>query len=197
MKIKDFEIFLDEEVYKPREDSLLLVDVVENFLRKNKVKRILDVGTGTGIQALVASGFCKDVLAVDVNSRAIELAKRNAKLNNIKNIRFEVSDLFESVKGKFDLIIFNPPYLPVDDSIKGSEQWSCGENLELLKRFATDVKKHLKKDGTILIVISSLTGLEEVKKMFEEKGLKVEIVKTKKIPWETLYALEIVIKKKR
>ncbi|MCJ1888564.1 methyltransferase domain-containing protein, partial [Pseudomonas sp. LA21] len=64
----------------------------------------LDVGTGTGLIALLMARKAKRVLGVDVNPKAIELAKKNAELNGIANVEFRVSDLFENVSGKFDVI---------------------------------------------------------------------------------------------
>ncbi|MCD6477549.1 MAG: methyltransferase [Candidatus Aenigmarchaeota archaeon] len=191
MRFGALEILTNDEVYEPRGDSFLLAEFLEGM---KDLGDVLDMGTGSGIQALVASKNAKNVLGVDVNPEAVKLARKNAKINGIRNASFVVSDLFENVKEKFDLIIFNPPYLPVDDKIKGAEQWSCGKNLEIIKRFARDAKNHLKENGNILMVISSITGLKGVKKIFEEFEFKVEAVGKKKIPWETLYILEIKIK---
>ena len=99
---------------------------------------------------------------------------------------------FSAVEGFFDVIIFNAPYLPVSDSVEGSEQWSAGEKRELIERFAEGLGSHLKKSGYALLVISSLTGLEKTKKLFENKGFLVTLLKEKKIPWEKLYVLKII-----
>ena len=178
-------------VYEPREDSLLLAEVVE----KEAHGEVLDIGTGSGVQAFAASKKADAVLGVDVNRDAVNFTRTEAKKMGIKNVRFIRSDLFEKVKGKFDLIIFNPPYLPEEPGLfEGSEQWAGGKTgREVIERFANSVKKYLKPDGKILIVISSLTGLDEVKKIFQERGFSVKIVKEKKIPWEKLYVLEIRI----
>lgn len=192
MRIKNFEVKTHKNVYTPREDSLLLADVIWEF---NNVGEVLDMGTGSGIQALIISKKAEKVLGVDINPDAVKIAKENARINNVKNTDFIVSDLFDKVNNKFNLILFNAPYLPVEDKMKGAEQWSGGKTgRKVLERFAGDVKKYLKKDGIILIVISSLTGLEETKKLFNKYGFKVGVVRKKKIPWETLYVLEINIK---
>ena len=188
MRFGALEILTNEGVYEPREDSFLLAEVLEGM--KN-LGDVLDVGTGSGIQALVASKNAKNVLGVDINPEAEKLARKNAKNNGIKNIAYRESNLFENVNGKFDLIVFNPPYIPVDDKIKGAEQWSAGENLELIKRFVKNVKKHLKENGKILFLISSVTGLKEIEEFFKKQGFSIEVIKKKKIPWEMLYVLEI------
>ena len=181
----------NSKIYEPREDSSFLAEVVEKEARGE----VLDIGTGSGIQAFAASKKADAILGVDVNKDAVKFARSEAKKRGIENVRFIQSDLFEKVKGKFDLIIFNPPYLPEEPGLyEGSEQWAGGKTgREVIERFAGKVRKYLKKDGKILIVISSLTGLDEVKKIFQERGFSVKIVKEKKIPWEKLYVLEIRI----
>jgi len=184
MKITGFEMDT-EGVYEPREDSMLLAEVV----KEKAFGEVLDVGTGSGIQAITASSTAKGVKGVDISEKAVKTAKKNAETNKIKNVKFARSDLFGNVSGSFDVIIFNPPYLPVEGE---SEQWAGGENgREVIKEFASVVQDHLKPGGLILMVISSITGLEETKKIFMELGFSVEIARKKKIPWETLYVLEI------
>ena len=187
MKIPRFEL-KTEGVYEPREDSALLAEAVQ----EHSHGEILDMGTGSGIQALVASKKAQHVTAVDIKKETIETAKKNAYKKRVKNISFIQSDLFENVKGKFDLIIFNSPYLPSEDKIKGSEQWNGGKTgREVIKKFSEHLSDYLKENGKILLLISSLTGLEETKKIFKSKGFCVNIERKKKIPWETLYVLEI------
>lgn len=189
MKVKDLKLMSHEAVYQPREDSLLLADIVWDM---KSIGKVLDMGTGSGIQALLVSKKADEVLGVDINPKAIEIAKENAKINRSKNVDFLRSDLFEKVKGKFDLILFNPPYLPAEERIPGSEKWAGGRTgRQIIRRFAKKAKKYLRPSGKILMVISSLTGLEEVKRIFKKKGFKSKVIKKKKIPWETLYALEI------
>src|SRR3989338_8564059 len=99
-------------IYEPAEDSYLL----QSCIRQYAIGRVLDVGTGSGIQAITAASSpqVREVVAIDLNEEAIERLKEQ----NIPKIRPIVSDLFENVSGKFDLIIFNPPYLPQDEGIE-------------------------------------------------------------------------------
>ena len=91
-------------IYEPGEDSFLLAKYVEKFAKGN----VLDIGTGSGVQAENALKFSKDVLAVDIDKKAVSYVKK-------RGVKAKVSDLFSNVKGKFDLIIFNPPYLPDEE----------------------------------------------------------------------------------
>ena len=74
--------------------------------------RTLDLGTGCGIQALLAASHSSQVVALDRNPRALEFGRLNAALNNLSNIEFREGDLFEPVEGEtFDLIVTNPPFV--------------------------------------------------------------------------------------
>jgi len=141
-----------ESVYAPREDSFLLQKEVKRYIKLNKPKRVLDMGTGSGIQAITSKLMgVEEVLAVDINPKAVKLAKRNAKHNKV-DIEGYRSDLFSRVKGKFDLIIFNPPYLPVEPPV--DVQWSGGK--EFIEKFVQQAKLFLTDTGAILFVFSSV-----------------------------------------
>ena len=81
------------------------------FTIRRPVRRTLDLGTGTGIQAMLASRHSERVVAVDLNPRALRLAEFNAQLNGIENIEFVKGDLFEAAgKRRFNLVVCNPPF---------------------------------------------------------------------------------------
>lgn len=84
-------------------------------LHTTQIKKILDIGTGSGAIALsLAQKFPNaEIWAIDINQAALRLAKENAEFNNIKNVKFLLSDLFEKISNeKFDIIVSNPPYIP-------------------------------------------------------------------------------------
>jgi SAM-dependent methyltransferase len=85
---------------------------VDRLTIRRPVARTLDLGTGAGTQAFLAARHSDEVLAVDVNERALELAGLNAELNGIENVELRRGDWFEPVAGeRFDLIVSNPPYV--------------------------------------------------------------------------------------
>lgn len=186
---KGFKLKLHPQVYEPAEDTFLLA---ENL----KVKEgdiALDIGTGTGIIALLMAKKAEYVLGVDVNPIAIKLAKENAKINGIKNVEFRVSDLFENVEGKFDIITFNPPYLPGEDkelkepidlALIGGKR-----GREVLDKFIDQVIDYLKPNGIIQIVQSSITGVEDTIEKFTKLGFKVEITAKERYFFEEIVVI--------
>ena len=183
--LSNMKLEISPDVYEPLEDSMLIAESLEEKLKEKKYENILEIGCGSGLLSIVAAKHGK-VEAVDINPKAAELTRKNAELNNVK-INCHESDLFESVKGKFKLIIFNPPYLPDKDNIKGKEMWADDGTIS---KFIKQSRDFLEKNGEILMIISSLTGLENVKKEFEDNGFEINVIKKQKIPWEELMVLE-------
>lgn len=183
---KDIVIEVRPDVYEPREDSILIAEAIENEL-KNGEKKVLEIGCGSGLLSIIAAKRDCDVTSVDIDEKALECARDNAKTNNIR-INFLRSDIFSSVSGKFDLIIFNPPYLPEKIS-EFSRTWAGGENVEIITRFIKDAKSFLSPSGKVLIIISSLTGLEKILREFELCGFSPKVISERKVPWETLFVI--------
>jgi len=153
------ETLVMEDVYRPREDSYLLARHVRRLVHGE----VLDMGTGSGIQAFEAAvkPMVSRVVAVDVSPAALEEARRRAETGSVLGkIEFIKSDLFENVEGVFDWIVFNPPYLPGEGDADEAS-WVGGETgAETVRRFLQDAHKHLKECGTILMVYSDRSGLE-------------------------------------
>jgi release factor glutamine methyltransferase len=190
---KELIIQTHKEVYEPAEDSYLLSENLET--RKNDL--VLDIGTGTGIQALTAARNAKKVLAVDINPHALETAKKNAELNKINNIEFRISNLFEKIKPKekFDLIIFNPPYIPSHEKDLLGRAWAGGEKgREVIDKFIEQAPQHLKDGGRIMLLVSSINEPEDVARKLEKKKLSVTTTSKKKLFFEELQILKAVKK---
>ncbi len=183
MEYEGLRLRLHPQVYEPAEDTFLLA---ENLAVK-KGDVALDVGTGTGLIALLMARKASYVLGVDINPIAVELARENARLNGIKNVEFRLSDLFENVEGEFDLITFNAPYLPgepeepIDLALVGGET-----GREVLDRFIEEVPRYLKPGGVVQIVQSSITGVEETLERLKKAGLTAGIVARRHIFFEDI-----------
>ena len=113
---------------------------------------ILDVGTGYGPMGLFAAKFWPDqeVDMVDVNERALDLAKRNAQFNRIDNVNIYQSDIYEQVDKKYGLIITNPP-------IRAGKK--------VVDQILTEATDHLVENGVLLVVIQKKQGAPSAKKL--------------------------------
>ncbi len=190
---KGLEMDVPDSVYYPREDSLLMAGVLE----KEKAENCLEIGCGSGFLSILAAktSAVTDVTAVDINEKAVEATKKNAKKNNVKLKAF-VSDLFSSINDSYDLIVFNSPYLPTqtDDQVSSGKfedkQWSGG--IKVIEKFIQQAKNHLNKNGKILLLISSLTGEKEVLELFHNNNFNVRVIARERVPWEELMVVEAV-----
>ncbi|WOH67879.1 class I SAM-dependent methyltransferase [Bradyrhizobium sp. BWA-3-5] len=119
------------------------------FVKRISRRRAIDLGTGSGVHAILASDHCARVVGADVSPRAIAFSNFNAALNEKSNIDFVMSDLFDSIEGTCDLLVSNVPYAP-DTAAKASDNfWSGGiDGTELLRRVVEALPTRLDPDGT-------------------------------------------------
>ncbi|MFH2106076.1 MAG: HemK2/MTQ2 family protein methyltransferase [Candidatus Micrarchaeota archaeon] len=180
-----------DSVYEPAEDTYLL----EKHARNLK-GRVLEIGCGSGYVAIsnAKNNPDNEVIGVDINKEAVRNAIHNAKKNNVMNAHFFYSNLFSKVKGKFDAIFFNPPYLPTEksDKVKGelNKAFDGGKDGRLvLDRFLSKFDKYLKKDGTLLLVQSSLNNKDKSIQILSKKGFKADVIDQQSFFFETLFVL--------
>lgn len=172
-------------IYAPREDSFLLQKHVKKYAFG---RTVLDMGTGSGILAEEALKYSDYVVAADINPKCIK--RINEKFHGNDCIYAVQSDLFENVKGKFGLIIFNPPYLPEDkreDPESARATTGGKQGWEIIERFLKGAKNHLEKDGKILLLFSSLTNKEKVGKLIRENNFTFKQIDSEKLAFEELY----------
>jgi release factor glutamine methyltransferase len=108
------EFFVDDRVLIPRPETELLVEAA--IARARPGARVLDVGSGSGCIAISLERERPDlnVTSIDVSVAALAVASRNARRHDAR-VRFAASDAFEAIRGQFDLIVSNPPYIPEAD----------------------------------------------------------------------------------
>ncbi len=173
---------MTELVYEPREDSLMLQYQVERFAKG----KVLDMGTGSGVQAYTAAQKenVTSVTAVDISKRAIKHAQEH---NNHSKISYQLSDLFSKVKGKYDTIIFNPPYLPQDHKIRRRALEGGKKGYEVIQKFLEKASNYLEPEGIILLVLSSLSNKNKIEEILREHLLEFEELSSKHLFFETLF----------
>ncbi|MEM0007243.1 MAG: class I SAM-dependent methyltransferase [Candidatus Bathyarchaeia archaeon] len=183
-----------QDVYEPAEDSFLFA---ENLAVKEGEK-VLDVGTGCGILGIIASNKASQVVAIDINPAAVRCAKENAKLNGVGDKMFFIQgDLFAPLKTgeKFDLILFNAPYLPTEP-FEGKtfveRAWAGGTSgRAVIDRFLNGVRGYVNVGGRVLLMQSTLADIDETMQILEVKGFKAEIIVSLDLPFfETIVLIE-------
>jgi release factor glutamine methyltransferase len=173
------------QVYQPEADTYLLLEAVQKELKPTD--RILEMGTGTGYIGSHLSGHGY-LLVADINPHACLAAKKNG----LEVVR---TDLFDGICGKFDLVIFNPPYLPTQDDeriVDWLEYALDGgpEGRSTITRFVRGVRSVLDPGGRVLLLLSSLTGVDEVARLFQDQSFDTDIVARRKIFDEWLLVMK-------
>ena len=167
-------------VYEPREDSFMLKKWVKELVKG----KVLEIGCGSGVLMEAALKKTKNVQGVDVDKEAVKFCKK-------KGLNVKESDLFSNVKGRFDFIIFNPPYLPKGEGEEDYRDLIGGDKgYEVIERFFKEVKDYLEKEGKVLILFSSLTNKEKVDSIIEKNGFKFKLLEEESLFFEMLYVYE-------
>lgn len=182
--LKDDVVEVLPEVYEPADDTYLLLEAACKEVRPTDT--VLEVGTGCGLIAKVLSKRARCVIATDVNPHAVV----NARLNGVNAVE---ADLFGDLDYKFDLVVFNPPYLPTGSVAsngwydKALDGGAMGH--ELISAFISRVSGYLTPHGRALVLISSLTGYSTVVESMLCKFKSVRTVAEQKCFFETLYVI--------
>ncbi len=177
-------MIISDNIYEPREDSYFLLSFIGDY----EGKQALDLGTGSGILGKEAKKKFERVLLADINPKVIEHLHKTI---NDPSITIVQSDLFSNIKGTFNLIIFNPPYLPNDADVKDIALDGGPEGYEIIEKFLKDARNHLDKKGKILLLFSSLSKKKKIDKLLKEHQYVSKEVGKQKLAYETLYVYEV------
>lgn len=178
-------IKVDERALIPRPETEMLAELTVKSVEDGF--KVLDMCTGSGCIAVSVAKNCADkrvsVTAADLSDAAIMLAKENAQLNGVK-VDFVQSDLFRSVRGRFNIIVCNPPYIKSGDipniqkevreyepkiALDGGD-----DGLEFYRRIAKSVRSYLARDGILLLECGE-GQTEEILKLFERRDYAMVI----------------------
>jgi release factor glutamine methyltransferase len=183
----DPELAIDEcdDVYPPREDTFLLLECIE----AKAGQRILEMGCGSGLLSVACAKFGAIVVAADINQKAVACTLANLKRNRLQATVLE-SDLFSNVEGRFDLMVFNPPYLVGAGEGELERSWAGGKDgVQILERFLRDAPDHLLAEGRMVVLLSTMmnrASLENVLMPFERRRLG-----SKRLFFEELWVEEL------
>jgi release factor glutamine methyltransferase len=187
-----YQIAVNRRTLIPRPETELLAELGWKFLvtRHSSPVTALDFGTGTGCIAIALAAKCPNakIIATDISSDALALAKQNAEKNNVaERIEFLQGDGFAALSNnsKFDLIVSNPPYIPsaeiatlqpeVRDFDPRGALDGGADGLDFYRRISTDAKPFLKPDGKIMLEFGDGQA-DAIKKIFENEKWIVEAV---------------------
>jgi len=184
-------VYTYPNVYPPSDDTYLLID----SFSINGGERVLDLGCGTGIIGIYAAKRgAREVIQLDINPYATLLAKCNSIINNVDSKTLSiVGNMFDPIVEKklFDIIAFNPPYLPVEDEGLIGKSWSGGvSGREIIDEFLKVFDMFLKCDGRLFLINSSLSNYDLTLKILSKKGFFWKIAGRRKFFFEEIVCIE-------
>ncbi|HEY6482153.1 MAG TPA: methyltransferase [Steroidobacteraceae bacterium] len=172
----------------PRTGEFLAAQISSELLGPDA--EVLDMGTGSGVCAVFAARLARRVVATDINSEAVRCAGINVALNHLEHkIEVRQGDLFAPVSGeRFDLVLFNPPFLcaaPRDDRDRA---W---RSVDVAERFARGLALHLKPAAVALVVLSSFGDARQFLEAFRRRGLAISVFAERRFVNEKLAVLRL------
>ena len=191
----DINLLVNENVLIPRFETETLIEKTINYAKElTEPLEILDIGTGSGAIAItLAKHLNCHVLATDISKKAIEIAKENAKRNNVQ-MDFEQSDILKNIQGKFDVIISNPPYIAkeedIDPLVKNNEPYIAlyadNNGLYFYEEILKNINPYLKEKSLIAFEIG-MTQSEEITKIANKYLPKAQIITEKDLTNKNRY----------
>ena len=184
-------ISMNDEIYQPSEDTLLLLKAVEELGKR--FKRAVEIGSGSGLVSARLGELSDEIHSVDISLNAVKKTRDRLKRSGVWGRAHPLcGDLLTAYRSSklFDLIVSNPPYLEPeigDRAIEGG--W------KLIDRLVEDASRRIERGGVLLLVVSSLTSnLESIFEKLRREGFSIEVVDKVKLFFEELSAVKCVKK---
>lgn len=183
---------VETEVYQPAEDSHLLAEAV---VADGVSGTVVEVGTGSGYVAeRIAAETGSQVVATDLNPHACVQARERTE-HGVEVVRADLLEPFRA--GAFDAVVFNPPYLPTDDAAARNDWMEVAltggeDGRAVVDPFLDDVGRVLAPGGAVYLLVSSLTGVDEVVDHAAGNGFSAVALRDESFPFETLTVLKLV-----
>ncbi|MEM3165456.1 MAG: methyltransferase [Halobacteria archaeon] len=201
LRYKGLRLEIPESIYSPSDDT----DMLAETLKVARGARVLDMCAGSGVLGLLAARRAREVLLADDDPVAVEAARANALRNGFGNVRVVQSDLFRNVEGTFDLIVFNPPYLPqgegseylelYDETQKrwrnvGFHAWDGGpDGRRIIDRFLETFEPHLASRGRLHMIGSTLSDYARTVEALEGAGFAARVAASRRYFFEEVVVL--------
>lgn len=191
LNYKDFYSSIPENIYLPSDDSFLILDVLKKEITK-VYEDVLEIGPGSGILSLYLYNFADNLTLADIDENVITYLYKIKSKYDLNNFNIVKSDLFSNLDKikKYDVIVFNPPYVPSD-----KKEIICddgGQNgSEIIIKFINLLNLYLKKEGKCYLLVSTLNNISDLKKNIENNKLNFRIISEKSLFFEKLLVLEI------
>ena len=176
---------ISNDVLDPRPETELIVEIANNFIDKNEVKNILDLGTGSGciLLSILKENKMINGLGIDLSKDAISIAKQNSKKLNLETqSNFLISNWMSSLNYKYDLVVSNPPYIASEDIKKLSKSVKIydpilsldggDDGLNSYRLIASDLKRVVSKNALIIIEIGYNQSLQVIE-IFKKNNFKL------------------------
>ncbi len=188
--VKEWEFYgypikVDGRVLIPRQDTEILVEQCIFLMKEKENPKILDIGTGSGAISIALAKELpeSEVLGLDVSDDALKMAVENRELNNVSNLKFLKSDVFQHVREKnYDLIVSNPPYIPVEEynelmpEVKEYEPRMAltdgGDGYYFYKKISEESVNYLKNGGYLAFEVGYNQG-ETVSQLMKKNGFQI------------------------
>ncbi len=171
-------------MYLPSEDSFLLAKSVEGYTGKSA----LEIGIGSGAVLKVLHENFQIVAGTDIDFVSV----RHCKENLPNDIMLACCDAASAFRYKFELIVSNPPYLPVEDNeTKDSAIHGDSNGIETTLRFIKSATSVLAENGKMLIIVSSLSNAPKIAEFIVQMNLKRRTISERKLFFETLTTIEL------
>ena len=175
---KGVRLLVPPEVFHPAfffSTKLLLRYISQLPLMHNS---FLELGAGSGLISIFASGKGAHVMATDINPVAIEYLEKNRQLN-LTNFKIIHSDLFEEIPSQeFDIIAINPPYYKKKPQTHAEHAWYCGENGEYFERLFCKLPDYMHVKSVVLMILSDACDLLMIRRMAGKYGCRLNCVHT-------------------
>lgn len=176
--IQGIRIKADRNVHKPGKTCVYFANMLKKYIKPTDI--VLDVGTGSGVLALLLSKHAKKIVGIEINEKAVICARKNVSLNHIKNVEIRQSDMFKNIRGgeKFDCIIMNPPAFDFPTK-KVSDRSYIDTKYHMISSFFKGISYYTKQNSKIFILYPQIWSpiLERIAK---KHGFDFSIIAQKK-----------------